>query len=60
MTEPEANRAAAAAKYATGYGRPPFHTRLRTGQSGNPDGRPPEVSLCVPAQMVAARIFKIP
>jgi hypothetical protein len=60
MTEPEANRVAGAAKYATGYGRLPRHARLRKGQSGNPDGRPPKVSLCVLAQMVAGRIFKIP
>src|SRR5262249_29181479 len=27
--------------YAGGYGRPPLATRFRTGQSGNPNGRPP-------------------
>jgi hypothetical protein len=26
--------------YEVGYGRPPVHTRFRTGQSGNPKGRP--------------------
>lgn len=27
--------------YVIGYGRPPKHTRFRTGQSGNPTGRLP-------------------
>src|SRR5262245_6738755 len=26
--------------YPVGYGKPPRHTRFRTGQSGNPRGRP--------------------
>ena len=26
--------------YRVGYGRPPWHTRFRPGQSGNPAGRP--------------------
>jgi len=26
--------------YQVGYGKPPLHTRFRTGQSGNPGGRP--------------------
>ncbi len=26
--------------YATGYGRPPVHSRWKPGQSGNPKGRP--------------------
>ncbi len=26
--------------YEVGYGRPPCHTRFKTGQSGNPAGRP--------------------
>jgi hypothetical protein len=37
-TVPEA--AETAATYATGYGKPPLHTRFRKGQSGNPAGRP--------------------
>jgi hypothetical protein len=28
------------ADYTVGYGRPPRHTRFKTGQSGNPRGRP--------------------
>jgi hypothetical protein len=27
-------------EYAVGYGRPPQHTRFKTGHSGNPKGRP--------------------
>jgi hypothetical protein len=27
-------------EYETGYGKPPRHTRFRTGRSGNPRGRP--------------------
>ena len=26
--------------YEVGYGKPPHHTRFKTGQSGNPRGRP--------------------
>jgi Family of unknown function (DUF5681) len=26
--------------YEVGYGKPPLHTRFKTGQSGNPRGRP--------------------
>jgi hypothetical protein len=26
--------------YEVGYGRPPRHSRFRTGESGNPNGRP--------------------
>jgi Family of unknown function (DUF5681) len=33
---------AAAPDYAVGYGRPPLHSRFKTGQSGNPNGRPPQ------------------
>ena len=29
-------------KYEVGYGRPPKHARFKTGQSGNPNGRPKE------------------
>jgi hypothetical protein len=39
MNEPTAPEAGAA-DYATGYGKPPLHTRFRKGQSGNPAGRP--------------------
>jgi hypothetical protein len=27
--------------YEVGYGKPPRHTRFKSGQSGNPRGRPP-------------------
>jgi Family of unknown function (DUF5681) len=27
--------------YEVGYGKPPHHTRFKSGQSGNPRGRPP-------------------
>lgn len=30
-----------AGDYAVGYGRPPVHSRFKSGQSGNPRGRPP-------------------
>jgi hypothetical protein len=42
MTESTAPEAAEAAAYATGYRKPPLHTRFRKGQSGNPAGRPPK------------------
>lgn len=32
---------APASSYAVGYGRPPSHSQFKTGQSGNPRGRPP-------------------
>jgi hypothetical protein len=41
MTESHANEAADTADYATGYGKPPLHTRFSKGRSGNPAGRPP-------------------
>jgi hypothetical protein len=31
--------------YLIGYGRPPSHTRFRPGASGNPSGRPREVTV---------------
>jgi hypothetical protein len=44
MTESKANEATGAADYATGYGKPPLHTRFPKGQSGNPAGRPPNAA----------------
>ncbi len=36
MTAPQAN----SAFYEVGYGKPPRHTQFKSGQSGNPGGRP--------------------
>ncbi len=30
-------------EYEVGYGKPPQHTRWKTGQSGNPKGRPKKI-----------------
>jgi hypothetical protein len=32
--------ATSTATYAVGRGKPPFHTRFKKGQSGNPSGKP--------------------
>jgi hypothetical protein len=59
MTELNANKAAGAAGYPTGFGKPPLHTSLRTtSRAIRLGGR--QRSDAILAQMVAGQIFKIP
>ncbi len=40
MTEAPHDNEPQGEQEAVGYGRPPLHSRFKTGQSGNPKGRP--------------------
>jgi hypothetical protein len=46
------HKSAAKREYAANYRKPPVHTRVKTGQSGNPRGRPKKN---LPGLLVAAR-----
>jgi len=40
--------------YEVGYRKPPIETRFRTGQSGNPTGRPKRVPIIDPGMLLEA------
>lgn len=46
-------------EYPVGKGRPPEHTRWKSGQSGNPKGRPKRAKSAIPHEKVLGRMVTI-